>query len=250
MQADFEGIGMNSDILLGAMSVALVIVAVLAAAPSLRRRKRKPSPLSDLGDPLAGGVFLGAGLLHMLPDAVDGYLAQGVRYPWPFVICGSVALSLLLLQRLGSGSRAPASLSLFAAAALSIHSLLAGAALGGTSGKAALILLFVALIAHKGAASFSLSRLLAQSQMSRGWAITVQCGFIFALPLGVGLGAAATHLEHGSSIVVPAILAAGAGTFLYFGGMHRPDTTDANIWAKSAMAILGFAVMAVVAAVG
>lgn len=235
--------------LLAMMTIALVVVAVLAAIPSLRRESGKTSRLAALGDPLAEAVFLGAGLVHMLPDAVHGFVALDIRYPWPFVISGGVALGLVLLGRLGSNAQAPASLSLFAAAALSIHSLLAGAALGTTSGEAALVVLFLALIAHKGAASFSLSRQLAHSSLRRGWAIAVQGGFVIALPIGVVLGTAATYQAQRAPLAIPVILATGAGTFLYFGAMHRPNPAEVAGWAKPVMAIIGFAIMAIVAAV-
>lgn len=80
-----------------------------------------------------------------------------------------------------------------AATALSVHGFLAGAAPGPTEGRAAKVVLFIALVAHKGAASFSLSSLLAEGSRLRAAAIVVQGFFVLALPVGMVLSAAIFH---------------------------------------------------------
>ena len=164
------------------------------------------SPVSELGawgyalfwglTALAAGIFLGAGLIHMLPDSAQGYWTYGASYPWPFVICGATIMGLALLERLAWGSGRSAAPALAAAIALAAHSFLAGAALGATSRQAAILVLFLALIAHKGAASFSLAQILTDSSLSRRRAMIVQSAFVVALPLGVVLGAVATAAWH------------------------------------------------------
>ncbi len=238
---------MSRDFLLAAMTTTLVVIAVIAALPSFRGRMRQGnSKLAAIGDPLASGIFLGAGLVHMLPEAGRAFSILTIGYPWPYAICGSVALGLDALERLGSSDKGSRSLPLFAAGVLTIHSLLAGAALGATQDHAAVLLLFLALVAHKGAASFSLARLLAQGSFSRVAAVLTQAIFILALPMGVMLGEVAWHQEQARPLAIPVILTVGAGTFLYFGALHR--RSDGR--RRPIIALSGFVIMAMVAAIG
>lgn len=240
---------MSRELLLAALAAMLVVVAIAAAAPSLRRGNRPPAWLARWGDPLAAGVFLGAGLIHLLPDATAAFLASGRHYPWSFAICGAAALALAMLEygsSVRSGTRGSA---LVAAAALAVHSLLAGAALGATSRPAALLALFLALVAHKGAASFSLSRLLAESGLPRAIVLAAQGAFVVALPLGVLAGAAITHRRHDWPLALPVALSLGAGTFLYFGTMHHAQhrSVDDRRWWLAAIGFVGMALIAVMA---
>lgn len=149
---------MHRDLLLALLTAILVVVAMAAAAPVFRTTRSSPRPsTAATADALAAGIFLGAGLIHMLPDSAQGYMIYGANYPWPFVICGATIMGLALLERLAWGSGRSAAPALAAATALAAHSFLAGAALGATSRQTAILVLFLALIAHKGAASFSLA---------------------------------------------------------------------------------------------
>ncbi len=243
---------MDHDLLLTLLTGSLVVVAVAAALPLFRRPRPSPtSSVAAIGDALAAGIFLGAGLIHMLPDAAHGYLACGTSYPWPFVICGATILGLALLEHVTLESGKSAAPALAAAIALAGHSFLAGAALGATSREAAVLVLFLALIAHKGAASFSLAKVLTDSSLSRRKALILQTLFITALPLGVALGAVATRQEHAWPLVKPTILALGAGTFLHFATQRNRTQGQASGIARGRWLApwFGFAVMALIAIV-
>ena len=43
-----------------------------------------------IGEALASGVFLGAGLLHMLNDAAREFNELGYQYPLAYLLCGIV----------------------------------------------------------------------------------------------------------------------------------------------------------------
>ena len=241
---------LNRELLLILLTGTLVVVAVVAAIPWFRTsRPLHGSPIAATGDALAAGIFLGAGLIHMLPDAAQGYAAYGTGYPWPFVICGATILGLALLEHLALGSGRSAVPALAAAIALAAHSFLAGAALGATSREAAVLALFLALIAHKGAASFSLAQVLTESPLSRRRALTMQNMFIAALPLGVALGAVAIRQEQAWPLAKPTILALGAGTFLHFGLQRHRARAPTSGSARWVMPWFGFALMALIAVV-
>lgn len=47
----------------------------------------------------AGGVFLGSGLLHMLPDAQDGFAKMGLdSYPWALLLMGCGFFSTMIIE--------------------------------------------------------------------------------------------------------------------------------------------------------
>ena len=241
---------MHRDLLLGLLTAILVVVAMAAAAPVFRTTPSSHrSAVAATADALAAGIFLGAGLIHMLPDSAQGYWTYSASYPWPFVICGATIMGLALLERLAWGSGRSAAPALAAAIALAAHSFLAGAALGATSRQAAILVLFLALIAHKGAASFSLAQILTDSSLSRRRAMIVQSAFVVALPLGVVLGAVATRQEQAWPLVKPTILALGAGTFLHFGMQRHRTTAQALGIARQVAPWCGFALMALIAIV-
>ena len=69
-------------------------------------------------------------------------------------------------------------LPLVGALMLSIHSFLAGAAFGTSSTAAVTLVIFVAVLAHKGAASFALSLELVQSGLAPATCLTVFAVFV------------------------------------------------------------------------
>lgn len=254
---------MDKLLLLSLLSLALVVVAVAGAWPSFFSRRAGIARLAHMGDPFAVGVFLGAGLIHMLPEAVHGFTAQGVQYPWAFMLAGAVMLLLGWTEACshpphghghdhqhtqGNGHAHKVS-PLVATAALAFHSVLAGLALGAGQTDAAIFVIFIALIAHKGAAAFALGRLLTGSSLSRSAALILMAIFILALPVGVAFGLLANETMHSSSLVTPVILALGAGTFLHFGTTHHHFDEEPEALHTGWPTIAGFALMALIAIV-
>lgn len=240
---------MTKPVLLSLLSLALVAVAIGGAWPSFFPRKTGIARLAHMGDPLAVGIFLGAGLIHLLPHAVAGFAAHGIHYPWAFALAGAVMLALGWTETCShSGHRHNIS-PLAATIALAFHSLLAGLALGAGDTDAAILVIFIALIAHKGAASFALSRLLIGSSLSRSSALVLMAVFIFALPVGVIMGSIATGTGLFHNLAEPVILALGAGTFLHFGTTHHHFNEEPEALHTSWPTIAGFIFMAVIAIV-
>ncbi len=247
---------MTPDLLLILMTIVIVAVAFGAGVPVLAgRRFDAEGTLAARGEAIAAGVFLGAGLIHMLGDAAGDFAAAGVDYPWPFLLCGAVVLALLLLEHVGAAAKGAsnesAALALLATAMLSIHSFLAGAALGTSGAGAVAIVIFIAIVAHKWAASFALAVSLARSPLGRVPRFVAFVVFVFFLPLGVATGALAAEWDAAYPLVAPTLKALAAGTFLYLGTLH--GLANGTLVARCCdlreftAVVFGFALMAVVA---
>ncbi|ABI45308.1 transporter ZIP family protein [Synechococcus sp. CC9311] len=132
----------------------VVLVSLATGRPALRT---KPSDLHKaalgFGEAFAAGIFLGAGLIHMLGDAQSAFDAANVNYPFAMVTCGAVMLLLLWIEHLANQrSENPAGnkklVAFSAVLMLSIHSLLMGAAFGISTSVTLTIVIFIAVLAH------------------------------------------------------------------------------------------------------
>ncbi len=247
-----------SDVELKVVFVSIIVaVALVGGWPLFRRPEllRRTGPLV-LGEALACGVFLGAGLIHLLFDAERDFTEAGVDFPWSSVICGSVILALLFLEHLGTtmtASKASGSafLALLAAAVLSIHSLLVGAALGSSSEAAITVVIFIAVVAHKGAAAYALGIELMRSGLSRGLTVLSYGVFVAMFPLGAALGTLVGATQAAHPLWEPVFASLAAGTLLFLGTLHglAANTLIARCQHRAdfLFVVLGFAVMAVVA---
>jgi zinc and cadmium transporter len=241
-----------------------ILVGSLAggALPLLGGARRSDTLLS-----FSAGVMLGAGFIHMLPEAVAG---AGYRVV-PFVLVGF--LFLFLVERFvlvhvcaepgpvagdpghgnpghdhahGATGCQVHTLGLAAFVGLSLHTLVDGFALGAASHEAGLgFLVFLAILAHKIPSSFSLSAILAAEGWSRPRALLMNAAFALMVPAG-----AALYLVARSALPVAAFtsyaLAASAGTFLHLAlsdilpDLHRRGVSRLRL---SAALLAGIGVM-------
>lgn len=238
-------------------ALVILIIAILAGAyPFMKRIKTEKGFDFPIGEALASGVFLGAGLLHMLSDAAIGFGELGCEYPFAFLIAGMMFLFLLWLEHLGrdyyehQGNHGTA-FAVLAIIMLSIHSLLEGAALGLSDHLTLLIMIFVAILAHKWAASFSLAVQINKSSFPAKLGILGFLIFAFMSPLGVILGSSLTASVEHFPLLVPIFTALAAGTFLYLGTLHglaRAVMVNKCCNLKHfTFVLIGFAIMAIVA---
>ena len=209
-----------------------------------------------LGNAFAGGVFLGAGLLHMLADSNENFaeLMPSADYPIPSLIAGLAILFILGIDQLGR-ARSQAVVtqsSTLLLIVLSIHSLIAGLSLGLEKSMTASLAIFFAILAHKSAAGFSLGTSLVASGVSADVRRNHLLIFAFATPIGVALGGLMTTVMQDRHVQIAEMIFDGlaAGTFLYIALMDicREAFHEAfQRWLKLALASLGFIVMAIVA---
>ncbi len=216
----------------------------------------------SFGNAFSAGVFLGAGLLHMLPDAIEqfGRFAEGINYPLPALVCATGFLMILLLEKgLLAGREDVGDLAaqrtfypVVLLLVLSLHSVIAGTSLGLETELVASLAIFIAIIAHKGAAAFSLGVSLRQGSFPRSRHIALVMLFSIMVPFGVLLGALFAsdiggHMDTEFEGIFDAL---AAGTFIYVGVLEiLPDVFGnvENRWSKLCLILAGFGLMALIA---
>lgn len=216
---------MTQGILKTIFAISTFCVVLLSGWYPFKKRIKDEHIDFPIGETLATGIFLGAALLHMLPEANILFNEKGYYYPFAFIITGIVFLMFLWLEHLGkeiyhhSSTEHPAFVIL-AWSMLSIHSLMVGAALGLNANHSIIIMLFLAIITHKWAESFAIAVQLNKSSLSSFHRASFFLSFCLMTPLGILLGWYFEQDGSTKSLFDPILLAASAGTFLYLGTLH------------------------------
>jgi solute carrier family 39 (zinc transporter), member 1/2/3 len=226
---------------------------------------KKSALLFSWGNAFAGGVFLGAGLIHMLPDAQSGFksIVGDVDYPWFALICGFGFLFIFFLERVllnhsheanieESSDSKKALFPYVLMFILSIHSIITGIALGIENQMTQAAVILLAVLAHKGTASFALGVSLLRSNTSKKKFYSMISFFSFMTPLGVILGYLFSILLSGNAEQrFEAIFdALAAGTFLYIAIvdiLNEEFATRKKLISKFFFLLIGFGIMAVIA---
>lgn len=240
-----------------------IVIFALTVFSGLYPFKKKRLKVDDkpfdfrIGESLACGVFLGAGLLHMLGESSELFHAHGYRYPLAFLLCGSVFLLFLWLEHLGKEyyhhkGKHDTYFAIIAMVMMSIHSLLSGSALGLSDDVSVTTILFLAIISHKSAESFAVAIQLVKSDLSHKLALSYFLLFSLMTPIGILLGALIISDQSAmQTLMVPIFTALAAGTFLYLGTLHGLEKCvlvqqccDLKYFS---FVILGFTIMAVMA---
>jgi zinc transporter ZupT len=211
-------------------ALLLFITTVIAVAYPIKVRTHpKHHHFMDLGDAFASGIFLGAALFHMLPDAIAGFeqVLPNLHYPIAELFCACGFALLLLLERLSintAGAHSPLTIPYLIAITLIVHSLIEGAALGVNTQLATATIIFLAIFVHKGSESFALSITLCRgnhlSTKQLFWLIGI---FSLMTPIGIGLGTIITDYTQfrQGQIISAGFNAFAAGTFLYMSTLHH-----------------------------
>ncbi len=215
----------------------LVAGALGSALPLLRRGRARNDRILGWGNSLAAGVFLAAGFVHMLPDADQTWTRLGWDYPMAFALAAFAFLFMLLVEHVllpeqahqevhaPSGERFAQiaeqhhdALPVYAVlTALSIHSLLAGLALGAQPELSRVLVISLAIVAHKSAAGFALGVSLARSSLPPAQSWRLVAVFATATPLGglAGMVLGETFEGRIASTLEASFLSIAAGTFVY-----------------------------------
>lgn len=213
---------------------ALTILAIGIVSGLYPIRKKHKAPLEQpesahLGEALASGIFLGAAFFHLLPDSIRGFTAiyPSIDFPIPELVCVAGFLLLLFLERLTYTKPSQKSVSFWIpyilALTLIIHALTEGAALGLGPNLSEATMLFIAIIAHKGSASFALATMLLRYTIPLRQAVIAILLFSLMTPLGIFLGVGINSFSLGghNALVEAMFNAFAAGTFLYISTLHH-----------------------------
>ena len=238
--------------------IFLILLSTLLAAiyPFTRKLKKHSYYDFPVGEALASGIFLGAGLVHMLGEASRHFNTSGYHYPFAFLLAGIIFMILLFFEHIGkemhehNNEKSPefAHLTVFM---LSLHSFLEGAALGLSDSLSMMLVILSAVMAHKWAASFAVAVQINKSTLSMKSGALLFLIFAIMTPLGILFGTTAMDHMREYPLLEPIFVSLAAGTFLYLGTLHglqRAVMIEKCCNLKHfGFVVLGFSVMAVVA---
>ncbi len=206
----------------------IFITSLLAARYPLKVRAQVThNDFLELGDAFASGIFLGAALFHMLPEARQSFfqILGTTHYPLSEFFCAGGFLLLLFFERLSGNSSHTTTNSVpyIIALIIIIHSLIEGAVLGINTTFATASIIFLAIIAHKGSESFALAISLNQTTLSLRRSLILVLIFSLMTPAGIAAGTTITlFLQYKTGQLLTAGFSAfAAGTFLYMSTLHH-----------------------------
>ncbi len=218
--------------------ITAIFIVVLAgliggAYPLLSKHQQMDSRSFSLSLAFTAGIFLAVGLIHMLPEANQLFaeIDPTLTFPLATLIAMGMFFLLLFLEHLATGLHqhnrshdftTPTIIVFILAIMLSIHSLFMGVSLGIATNKATILVIFIAIIAHKTLASFALATQLHFSALNKKSAIITFAFFVLMTPLGILLGDDLQHTLSGNHILfyTAIFFSLSAGTFLYMGTLH------------------------------
>jgi zinc transporter 1/2/3 len=241
-------------------ALAIAIVGLIGGLiPIVAGRFKGSNRFFSLGNAFAGGVFLGAGLIHLLPDGNE-MLERVSDYPLAGLLAAAGLTLLLLLDRVAfshhdmevRAKAAPGFYPYVLTLILSVHSIIAGASLGLESEFSTSVVIFLAIVCHKGSAAFALMVSLHSSGVGAARQRGILALFVTMTPLGLLAGtiASATLSGQAALLIEGTFNALAAGTFIYVAVLDIIDEELAKSDDKLAMFALivaGIALMALLA---
>jgi zinc transporter 1/2/3 len=240
--------------------VAIIAIGLLGGTiPIVARRFENSRRFFSLGNAFAGGVFLGAGFIHLLPDGVDK-LRTVSSYPLGGLLAASGLALLLLIDRVifshddleeGAGQTSgiyPYVLTII----LSVHSIIAGTSLGLETHVSTSIVILLAILFHKGSAAFALMVSLHNAGVGAPRQKRILALFVIMTPLGLFIGTVASAILTGNTatLIEGAFDALAAGTFIYVAVVDIIDeelSIDEDKLVKFALIVAGIAFMGLLA---
>lgn len=242
----------------GTISLVALLCSLL---PVFMKTRGNQQRLLSYGESFSGGVFLSAGFVHLLPEGIKKIemVYPNFDYPVGFLICAVTILLLRVFEKglAGYFDRCEETqhtwLAYILVLLLSIHSVIAGAALGITASLVDLFIIGFAILAHKGAEAFALASHLRKHQLARRHMLKVLVLFALMTPLGVIMGSLLSQLlEVYTGYVAEGIFdVIAAGTFLYIATQYHfefaSELPHEHTWVHFSFFTTGLILLAVVA---
>ena len=237
----------------------LVIGLVGGVIPIIVGRFQNSRRFFSLGNAFAGGIFLGAGLIHLLPDGAE-HLRAISSYPLAGLLTTISLAFLLLIDRVifshhdleehagQKGSVYPYVLTIV----LSVHSIIAGTSLGLETHVSTSVVILLAIVFHKGSAAFALMVSLHNAGVPDARKKRILAIFVTMTPLGLVFGTLASALLRGNvaTLAEGAFDALAAGTFIYVAVLDIIEeelSGDEDKLAKFALIVIGLGSMGLLA---
>ena len=213
-------------------AVAILAIAVIGGViPLFAARHESSRRFFSLGNAFAGGLFLGVGFIHLLPEGMEK-LEGVVDYPLAALLAALGLGALLLIDRVIYGdhhadhSHSPGKLQIQQSiypyvllALLSIHSVIAGITLGLESHVVGSFAIMLGILSHKGSAAFALMVSVHEAGIRAKQQKTMLAIFATMTPLGILIGLVAafflTENETITALIEGSFNALAAGTFIY-----------------------------------
>jgi zinc transporter 1/2/3 len=244
-------------------AAVLVLLAGIGGGALARRLTDWESSglVSRLSNTFAGGVFLGAALLHMLPDAREKLSSLfGADYPHFALIAGGGFLVILLIDKVVSPAHiggAPESKSggisypYILALTLSVHSIITGIALGLEQHLIGAFAILIAILGHKSTAAMALSISVIRQNIDRARSRVLLWSFYVTTPIGIVIGAWWSGILEGrdATLMEGIFDAMASGTFLYIAVVDIliDEFRSTHLGWLFLSTLLGFSIMALVA---
>lgn len=234
------------------ITLCIIAVALLGGYGAFRLKQTQRSEFYfAIGNTFAAGIFLGAGLIHMLPDATEEF-SQVIHSDFPFApfIATLGFLLILSIEKIMSNSKKQTSYVLIFI--LSIHSIIVGIALGNEKTISLSIVIAMAVLAHKGSAAFALAISMIKSKIETQKIKKFILMFSTMTPLGIFIGVIFNHVFKGdaSDFSIATFDALASGTFLYIAIMdifNDEFKRNQDIYLKLLSSTLGLLLMALLA---
>lgn len=209
------------------LSALLIFIISLIAGYASITLASKHTKYRSVGNAMANGIFIGASIFHLFPNAIHSFGAIGIIKDYTYtmiLIVGSYATLLLINKFLSSvsGTMSKPVSAWLLTITLSIHAFIAGVALGISQTFALASVVFFAIIAHKAFETFALVVNLQRRLNHRLSVILVTLIFILITPFAIIFSTTLTIglNSHIDSILTACFNAVAAGTFLYIGTTH------------------------------
>ena len=209
-------------------ALAILGVGVLGGIiPVLAARRQASRRFFSLGNALAGGIFLGVGFTHLLPEAEET-LAGFTDYPLGPLLAAAGIVLLLWIDRVffeslgptdgaGNGGQRRPVYPIVMLVALSMHSVITGVALGLEPEVAASLLVMTGILLHKGSEAFALTVSSHAAGLNASNLRALLTIFVLMTPMGILFGTAVASVMEGegAALFEGAFYALAAGTFIY-----------------------------------
>ena len=204
----------------------LAIALIGGAIPMAAARYQSSQRFFSLGNAFAGGLFLGVGFIHLLPEGIE-QLGEVVDYPLGALLAALGLGTLLLIDRVifdgrhvppDSGTAQGQSIyPLVLLLLLSIHSIITGLSLGIESHASTAIILALGIVLHKGSEAFALMVSTISANFAANRRNALLGVFAAMTPVGILAGMLGSSVLHGdaAALVEGSFNALAAGTFIY-----------------------------------